>query len=388
MNRRKLAIIAGIAILAAALLILLWPDSETETHAEGEAHAGEEGGEAEQPEGLVLLSEEQIRTAEIELATVRTGAAVELVFPATVAASPTASARIDARASGVVRSIGKTLGDYVRQGETVARIESADAASLASQLSAARARVTELSSAYERERRLFEENVTARQDLEAARANLDVARSELNRAQAAVAAAGVSGDGRSLAVTSPLSGRVTAAPIVLGSFVDAGEELYRVVNPNALQVEVALPSEDASRIQPGDEAALIIGDGREIGARVRSVTPSLDPESRSATAVLSLSRPIPGLQPGAFLQARIRPSGEVDRDRIAVPEDAVQVLEGRDVVFVRTKRGFQAREVQTGSRSSGMVTILSGLQPGWRIATDNAFLLKAELEKEGATHGH
>ena len=100
MNRRKLAIIAGIAILAAALLILLWPDSETETHAEGEAHAGEEGGEAEQPEGLVLLSEEQIRTAEIELATVRTGAAVELVFPATVAASPTASARIDARASG------------------------------------------------------------------------------------------------------------------------------------------------------------------------------------------------------------------------------------------------------------------------------------------------
>ena len=301
---------------------------------------------------------------------------------------PPARARIDARASGVVRSIGKTLGDYVREGETVARIESADASALASQLSAARARVTELSSAYERERRLFEENVTARQDLEAARANLDVARSELNRSQAAVAAAGVSGDGRSLAVTSPLAGRVTAAPIVLGSFVDAGEELHRVVNPNALQVEVALPSEDASRIQPGDEAALIVGDGREIGARVRSVTPSLDPESRSATAVLNLTRPIPGLQPGAFLQARIRPSGEVDRDRIAVPEDAVQVLEGRDVVFVRTQRGFQAREVETGSRTAGMVTILSGLQPGWRIATDNAFLLKAELEKEGATHGH
>ena len=86
------------------------------------------------------------------------------------------------------------------------------------------------------------------------------------RTDAAVAAAGVSGDGRSLAVTSPLAGRITAAPIVLGSFVDAGEELYQIVNPNGLQVEVALPSEDASRIQPGDEAALIVGDGREIGA--------------------------------------------------------------------------------------------------------------------------
>ena len=339
-------------------------------------------------EGLVLIDDKQIRDAEIEIATVQAGAAVELVFPATVAASPNANARIDARASGVVRSVGKSLGDYVRKGETVARIESGDAAALASQLNAARARVTELSAYYDRERRLFEANVTARQDLEAARANLDVARSELNRAQAAVAAAGVSGDGRSLAVTSPLAGRVTASPIVLGSYVSAGEELYSVVNPSGLQIEVSLPSQDASRVQPGDEATLIVGDGREIGARVRSVTPSLDAESRSAIAVLSLPRAVPGLQPGAFLQARIRPSGEVDQSRIAVPEDAVQVVDGRDVVFVRTQQGFKAREVETGSRSSGMVTILSGLTAGQRIASANAFLLKAELEKEGAEHGH
>ena len=382
MNRKRLAIIAGIVILLSALMLMFWPDSQVDTHADDEV------AETELPEGLVLIEQEQIRTAEIEVAAVQTGAAVELVFPATVAASPTASARIDARASGVVRSVGKTLGDYVRQGETVARIESADAAALASQLSAARARVTELSAAYERERRLFEANVTARQDLEAARANLDVARSELNRSQAAVAAAGVSGDGRSLAVTSPLSGRVTAAPIVLGSFVDAGEELYSVVNPSGLQIEVALPSEDASRIQPGDEATLEIADNREVGARVRSVTPSLDPESRSATAVLSLARPIPGLQPGAFLQARIRPSGEVDTGRISVPESAVQTIDGAEVVFVRTRRGFQARPVVTGARSGGRVVIESGLEAQWRIATANAFLLKAELEKEEAEHGH
>lgn len=387
MTRRKLAILVGIVIAIGALALIFWPTSEVDDHAGEDDHAQEEAA-TETPEGVITLSEEQISEAGIQLAPVRFGATVELVFPATVAASPTASARIDARASGVVRSVGKTLGDYVSRGETVARIESADAAALASQLSAARARVSELSAAYERERRLFEENVTARQDLEAARANLSVARSELQRAQAAVAAAGVSGDGRSLAVTSPLAGRITAAPIVLGAFVDAGEELYRVVDPNGLQIEVALPSAEASRIQPGDEAVLVVGDGREIGARVRSVTPSLDPESRSATAVLSLTRGVPGLQPGAFLQARIRPSGEIDRDRIAVPEDAVQVVEGRDVVFVRTRTGFQARDVELGTRSAGQVMILSGLQEGWQIAVANAFLLKAELGKEGATHGH
>ena len=382
MNRKRLAVVIGLAILFAAAALILWPDNEADQNAE------ETSEEVELPEGLVLLGAEQIEASQIVVETVGQGSAVELVFPATVAASPTASARIDARAAGVVRSVGKTLGDYVRQGETIARIESADAAALAAQLSAARARVNELSAAYDRERRLFEANVTARQDLEAARANLQVAQSELARAQAAVSAAGVSGDGRSLAVTSPLAGRVTSAPIVLGSFVDAGEELYQVVNPSGMQVEVALPSAEASRIQPGDEATLEIADNREVGARVRSVTPSLDPESRSATAVLSLARPIPGLQPGAFLQARIRPSGEVDAGRMSVPESAVQTIDGAEVVFVRTRRGFQARPVVTGARSGGRVVIESGLEAQWRIATANAFLLKAELEKEEAEHGH
>lgn len=392
MNRKRLAVAIGLVILILAAF-LFWPDSGgdphdagEEEHADGEEHG--DGDDHDEPEGLVEITAEQIRASEIAIETVGRGSAVELVFPATVTASPTASARIDARAPGVVRSVEKTLGDYVRAGETIARLESADAAGLAAQVSAAQARVGELSAIYEREQRLFEANVTARQDLEAARANLQVAQSELSRARAASAAAGVSGDGRSLAVTSPLSGRVTAAPIVLGSFVNAGDELYRVVNPSGIQVEVALPSADAIRIQPGDEAALEMGDGREIGARVRSVTPSLDPESRSATAVLSLARPIPGLQPGAFLQARIRPSGEVDETRMAVPEDAVQTIDGEEVVFVQTRRGFQARDVVTGSRSGGMVTIVSGLQANWRIATTNAFLLKAELEKDSASHGH
>lgn len=382
MTRKSYLIIAGAVLLALVAWLFLRP--ETSDAPQPEEH--EETAEA--PEGAVLLSNEQIRNAEIAVERATRGAALELVFPATVAAAPTSVARIDARAAGVVRSVEKTLGDYVRRGEAVARIESGEAAALAAQLSAARARVTELSAAYERERQLFEANVTARQELEAARANLSVAQSELERAQAAAAAAGVSADGRSIAVTSPLAGRVTAAPIVLGSYVNAGDELYRVVNPSGLQIEVAVPAADASSIAPGDEAIITLPGGGEANARVRSITPSLDPESRSAVAVLSLPRPLPNLQPGAFVQVRIRPSGEVDVNQISVPEAAVQVLDDNDVVFVRTPRGFQAQPVEIGTRSGGRVTILSGLEAGQMIATTNAFLLKAELEKEEAEHGH
>ena len=383
MERSHLIAVSGVLILLAALAWVFWPADSN-----GPDQQAEQGEKSEVPEGVLLIDAKQIAASSIEIEAVQFGAATELVFPATVAATPNASARIDARASGVVKSVNKMLGDYVRQGEVIARIESADAAGLAAQVATARARVNELSALYDREKRLFEANVTARQDLEAAQANLQVARSELSRAQAASAAAGVSGDGRSLAVTSPISGQITSAPIVLGSYVSAGEEMFQIVNASGLQVQVALPASDAARIRPGDEATLELGQDREIGGRVRSVTPALDPESRSATAVISLAGAVPGLQPGAFLQARIRPSGETDATSISVPESAVQMVEGREVVFLRTRTGFRATPVVTGSRSGGRIVIESGLQNGQRIATENAFLLKAELGKEEAEHGH
>lgn len=382
----RLIAFVGIALLLAALGWAYWPNGADEHAANDEE--SEQSEKAETPEGIILIDEKQIEVSSIEIEAVQLGAASELAFPATVASSPNAVARIDARASGVVRSVNKTLGDYVKRGETIARIESADAAGLASQVAAARARVNELSAYYNRERRLFEAKVTARQDLEAAQANLQVARSELSRAQAAAGAAGISGDGRSLAVTSPISGQITSAPVMLGSYVSAGDELFQIVNGKGLQVQVALPAADAVRIKQGDEATLELGGGGQIGGRVRSVTPALDPESRSATAIITLAGAVPGLQPGAFLQARIRPSGETNAEAISVPESAVQTIEGREVVFVRTPNGFQATPVVTGSRSGGRLLIESGLKEGQKIATVNAFLLKAELGKEEAEHGH
>lgn len=382
MTRKHVTAAIGFPLILAALAWLFWP-AATDTHVEDE-----HGEDSSALEGIVQIDSAQLEASAIGVETVRLGATTELIFPATVAASPNASARIDSRASGVVRSVSKTLGDYVRQGETIARIESGEAAALASQVATARARVGELAAVHDREVRLFEANVTARQDLEAAAANLQVARAELSRAQAAAAAAGVSGDGRSLAVTSPISGQITSAPIVLGSFVSAGEELFQVVNPSGLQVQVAVPANDAARIRAGDEATLVLGQDQEIGGRVRSVTSALDPVSRSATAVIELSGVLPGLPPGAFLQVRIRPSGEIDAEAISVPEEAVQMVEGREVVFVRIESGFQAIPVVTGPRSGGHVQIMSGLREGQQIATTNAFLLKAELGKEEAEHGH
>ncbi|MGQ3066091.1 MAG: HlyD family efflux transporter periplasmic adaptor subunit, partial [Sphingopyxis sp.] len=152
-------------------------------------------------------------------------------------------------------------------------------------------------------------------------------------------------------------------------------ELYRIADPSKVQIEAAVGPADAQRLSPGDRAIIELPDGRTIDARVRAVTPGLSGETRSATAVLDVSG---SLQPGLAVRVRLLPSRGAETGgsaRIVIADEALQTLEGRDVVFVRTKEGFRAQSVTVGQRSAGRVEILSGLKPGQIVATKNAFLL-------------
>jgi cobalt-zinc-cadmium efflux system membrane fusion protein len=97
----------------------------------------------------------------------------------------------------------------------------------------------------------------------------------------------VSGDGRSVAVVSPVSGRVTNAGANLGQFVAAETELFRVADPRRLQIMASVPPADAGRVREGDRVELTTTDGRKIEGRVRSSTGVVDPQSRTATVVVT-----------------------------------------------------------------------------------------------------
>ena len=345
--------------------------------------------EAEHKEGevdAVEMAPEAIKATGILVQPVSVGGfAGEVLAQATVTASPTGQAVLTARTGGAVTRIYKRLGDPVRAGEALAIVESGDAAQIAADRTVAAARAALAQKTLAREKRLFEQRVSARQDYEQAQAEAVAANAEAHRAMAAAGAANVSADGRGVVVASPISGRITAAAVSLGAFVQPETELFRIADPKLIQVEAAISGADAPRIAPGNRAVLETADGRAIEGTVRSVTPGLNPETRTATAVLDV--PPEGLQPGQSVRARITPSVASTSKVIVVPEEAVQTFEGRDVVFVRTTSGFEARAVTVGQRGSGRAEIVGGLSAGQSIAVRNAFLLKAELGKgEGEEH--
>jgi len=107
---------------------------------------------------------------------------------------------------------------------------------------------------------------------------------------------------------------------------------------------------------------------------------TVNEQTRAATVVLSLVGNHGPLSRGEIVQVNITPTTAAPTGTV-VPEDAVQNVGGRNVVFVRTATGFKVQPVVVGSHSAGRVSILSGVNPGEIIATANAFLLKAELNK-------
>lgn len=360
----------------------LAPSETVATDVGSEAEGKEEG----HVEGLIEMDDARAKAAGIVTEVTQAGGlGAEIIAQGVVAAAPDGEAVLTARAEGTITRITKRLGDSVAAGETIAWLESRDASAIAAERSTANARAVAARSAYAREKRLFDARVTARQDLEAAQAALAQAEAEVRRTQAAASAARISGDGRFLAVTSLISGRITKSDATLGSYVTAGTELFRVSDPRKIQINASVLPADARRIRAGDRAVIELLGGETMYATVRSATPSLDPESRTATIVL-VPEGVGQLTPGQGLRVRISPAGAAPTSMISLPEEAVQTVEGGEVVFVRTAKGFQATTVVTGQRGGGRIEVVDGLKPGAVVATKGAFLLKAEIGKGEAEH--
>ncbi|AJW47412.1 heavy metal resistance protein [Ralstonia mannitolilytica] len=305
-----------------------------------------------------------------------------LLAPASVAAVPGSEAVIASRAAGAVLRIQRKLGDAVRAGDVLALVDSPEAAAMAAERKVAQARADLARKTYERESSLFQQGVTPRQEMESARMALDVAQAEVQRAATVAQAAKVSSDGRSVAVVSPIAGRITAQSVTLGAYVAPQAELFRVAGSGAVQVEAYVTAADTSRIAAGSDATIVLANGAPLAGRVQAVTPTVSGSARAATVVVTPVDANSGLIVGEGVQVRLHTKA-ADANAMSVPEDAVQNLDGRDVVFVRTQQGFRPKSVLVGSRSGGVAQILSGVKPGEQVATRNAFLIKAEMNKAG-----
>jgi cobalt-zinc-cadmium efflux system membrane fusion protein len=353
-------------------------------------HGGGQGGEhgENDDDSVITLNADQIAAAAIQTGRPVVGGSATIDLPATIEGDPQGTQVVSAAIGGRIVSLTRNLGQSVARGQTLAIIESREAASLNAEIEAARARLALARSNLTREERLFAQRVSPEQDLIAARTTATEARIALRLAQQQVAAAGGGGGGslNRIGIIAPVSGQVIGRGVVLGQTVAADAELFRIANLSTVSLSLNLQPADARRVRPG-AVVIVKAAGRESAATIRFVSPALDAATRLVPAIASLDNRGGLWRVGEAVIASVTLTGEGHTDgAVRVPLTAVQTHEGKSVVFVRTKTGFRAVPVQTGDSTGDSVIIRSGLTGREEIATTNSFTLKAELGKGEADH--
>ncbi|MFO0836203.1 MAG: efflux RND transporter periplasmic adaptor subunit [Phycisphaerales bacterium] len=199
---------------------------------------------------------------------------------------------------------------------------------------------------------------------------------------------------------APIDGQVVEREVTLGELVSPDREALLVLaNTSTLWVLADVPEARLHEVAVGAPARVAIGavsgaGRRSFEGRIALVAPLIDAGTRTAQVRIEVPSNSLVLKPGMFAQVEIvatDPSNPEPAPMVAVPDEAVQTVEGDPAVFVPVKgepNTFAKRAVTVGPSVGGLIPILSGLIEGEEFVVSGTFILKAELGKGSAAHEH
>ena len=380
-------------------------DAHGDDHAGEDVHGDDHAGE-EAHGDVVRMAPEVAQDAGIVLEQTELGVLGEsLSLPAEIRFDASRVANISPRVTGIVDKLFAGEGDKVAVGDTLALISSRELAELKAQWLIAETRKLLTSQALERAERLWSQKITSEATVESARAEHETAKAESIAAETALHAVGVDhanleglaavpdGSNAKAFLVSPISGRVVRREISLGETVTAGDAttkvLFTIADNSVVWADIAVYEQDLPHVRAGAPVALTTDDGEVIAqSTVAFILPVIDEQTRTATARVIVDNTDRILLPGQFVVADISVGDAAEVLR--VPQSAVQLVEGRQSVFLPVDGGFEPRAVLAGRTAGGYVEIKAGLDEGELFVSDGAFTLKAQLEKDafGDGHGH
>ena len=186
---------------------------------------------------------------------------------------------------------------------------------------------------------------------------------------------------------SPIAGTIIDRQVTLGEYVSEQKPAFVVADLSSVWADFAIPRRDLQRIKVGDTVLIDTEDGgKPVEAKVSYLSPVGASETQSALARAVIANPEGRLRPGLFVAGRVVMTEKPVE--LAIKLNALQTLENRTVVFVRSGEKFEPRDVELGQRDGEHVEVTFGLEPGDVYAAKNSFVVKAEIGKATAAHEH
>lgn len=346
----------------------------------------------EQVEARVSMSDQQAKQNGIELLTAgpeRIKSALQLIGE--IRLNEDRMVHVVPRLAGVVESSPANAGDRVRKGQVLAVISSQALADQRSELLAAQKRLALASTTFEREKKLWEDKISAEQDYLHARNAMQEAEIALQSAQQKLASLGgeqrAGGNLTRYEIRAPIDGVIVEKHISLGEAVKDDANIFVIADLSTVWAEMTIYAKDLNIVKVGQKATVKAAafESQSSGA-VSYVGALVGEQTRTAKARVVLPNPKGVWRPGLPVNIELV-AGEVEVP-VAVSAEAIQTVRDWTVVFGRYGEYFEARPVELGRSDGKFTEVIKGLNAGEQYAAKNSFLIKADLGKSGASHDH
>ncbi|WP_343742851.1 efflux RND transporter periplasmic adaptor subunit [Herbaspirillum huttiense] len=359
---------------------------------EGEHKDDEHKDDEHKEEGRIALSKEQIAAAGIRVDTagpLQIRSTVQL--PGEIRFNEDRTAHVVPQVAGIVESVSANLGQKVKKGQVLAVISSSAVSEQRSDLLNAEQRLSLARSAYQREKHLWEQKISAEQDYLQAQAALREAEVAVRNAQQKLRAIGAtgtsSGNLNRYEIRAPFDGIVVEKHLGLGEAVREDANAFLISDLSSVWAEIIVSPKDMQVVRVGEKVVVrATAFDASAEGKISYVGSLIGEQSRTAKAHVVLPNTGDLWRPGLFVNVEVI-AGETQVP-VAVAADAIQTVEGKNVVFVRDADGFVAQAVSLGRSDGKSVEIISGLDAGTGYAATGSFAIKAELGKGSAEHSH
>ena len=266
-------------------------------------------------------------------------------------------ATLEARLSGRIAEMPVALGEKVQKGQVIARL---DAAEVAARLDQAQASLEEADRDWKRVSALFAQQSATRAEYDASQARQQVAKAAVAEAKAMMSY---------VEITAPFDGVITKKWVDVGDLAAPGKPLIDVEDPSVLQFLADVPDALVDNLKLGGQLAVLVGAAtNQMEGTVAEISPAADPSTRTFLVKLNLPGES-GVRSGQFGRVAV-PVGE--SIAIHAPVSAVIQRGQMELVFVVDSGHAELHLVKTGRHVGDEVEVVSGLNSGEQVVTENA----------------
>ncbi len=317
-----------------------------------------------------------------------------------VAANADRIAHVSPRIPGKIIAVRASLGDSVSNGQPLVTLDSVEMGESLNRYHQSKTRLQLAKNRLDRVMTLSDKKIIARKDVFQAESDYQIAEAEFHNDEERLSLYGVSvadlknGSHKKpvLTVRSPINGVITEKQAVVGELSDPSKSLYTIADLSSVWILVDINEKDLSKVRKGQSATVAVGafPDLKLKGRITHIADLVNEATRTIKARIEVVNPGRKLKPEMFATVELALPSDTP-STLAVPEEALQDLDGKKVVFVaENETEFAARQVQAGRTALGMVEIVSGLKEGENYAIKGSFILKSEVKKGEMTdeHGH